>query len=177
MYHKTDFSELSTERLHIRELTVNDEPAVKELTDDPEAMRFFTMFRAGDPDAASDWIQRQIKRYEEFGMGLWALIDKRSGKYVGQCGLLVQEVDGIKELEIGYNLLTRCRGNGYATEAAVACREYAFRKKLAPSIISIIHVDNTNSQRVAQRNGMVRDKQTLYRELPVYIYRIETPGK
>jgi RimJ/RimL family protein N-acetyltransferase len=175
MYHQPKFQELETSRLMLRELTHNDHDAVKEFTDDPEAMRFFSMFTAGDPKAAAEWIARQQKRYEDFGMGLWAMIDKETNKYVGQCGLLVQEVDGIKELEIGYNLLTRCRGKGYATEAAVSCRNYAFKNQLAPSIISIIHVDNINSQQVAARNGMLRDKQTSFRDTPVYVYRINAP--
>jgi ribosomal-protein-alanine N-acetyltransferase len=177
MFHRTNFTELQTSRLHIRELTMNDEEALKEFTADPEAMRFFTMIDTKDPKASTQWIERQLKRYEDTGMGLWALIDKQSGSYVGQCGLLVQEVDETTELEIGYNLLTRCRGNGYASEAAAACREYAFKNKLAPSLISIIHVDNVNSQRVAVRNGMERDKQTTFKEIPVYVYRIKSSQK
>jgi [ribosomal protein S5]-alanine N-acetyltransferase len=167
--------DLSTPRLRFRELTMNDAGAYKEFFDDAEAMRFYNI-TPGDPGSAATWIGRQLKRYEDFGTGLWALIDKTTGQPVGQCGLLVQEVDGLQELEIGYNLIPRHWGKGYATEAAQACKLYAFERRLAASIISIIHVDNVNSQRVAERNGMTREKQTTFREWPVYVYRIPAPA-
>ena len=61
---------------------------------------------------------RQFKRYEVDSGGFNALIDKNSGMMVGHCGLLLQEIDGIQEFEIGYTLLPEFWGMGFAIEAA-----------------------------------------------------------
>lgn len=100
-----------------------------------------------------------------------AIIDQASGDLVGWCGLLVQEVDGEKELEVGYSILPTYWGSGYATEAAKACLDAAFAGQLADSVISIIQVNNIPSRRVAEKNGMRIDGQTTYHGNPVYIYR------
>jgi RimJ/RimL family protein N-acetyltransferase len=88
------------------------------------------------------------------------------------CGLLVQEVDGIKELEIGYSLHPAFLGKGYATEAAMKMRDFAFENNFADSLISIVHVDNLKSANVALRNGMTLEKTTNFKEIPVNIFRI-----
>lgn len=171
MYYTIDLDALSTPRLHFRQLTLEDKPLLKEFFASEEAIRFYPDIVVNDPSEPERWITRQMNRYKDFGTGLFGIFKKDTGEYVGQCGLLVQEVDGITELEVGYNLLPRFWGNGYATEAAVSCKEYAFRNRLAPSIISIIDIGNVNSQRVAKRNGMKREKQTEWKGLQVYIYR------
>ena len=96
----------------------------------------------------------------------------KNGIFIGQCGLLKQTVDGIEELEIGYSLLPEHRKKGYASEAAKKCKSFAFEHKLSNTLISIIHVDNKPSQRVALNNGMAWDKTTTYKNNPVHIYRV-----
>jgi RimJ/RimL family protein N-acetyltransferase len=91
---------------------------------------------------------------------------------VGQCGLLVQTIDDIEELEIGYSLMPAHRGKGYASEAARKCKEFAFENEFSDSLISVIHVDNNASARVALANGMFLDKSTISKGDPVNIYRI-----
>ena len=126
-----------------------------------------------DPiDACRNWYKRQDERYTSDLGGMNVLIERVSGKLVGHCGLLVQEVDGKSELEIGYSLLPDYWNRGYATEAAKKCRDFAFAHNLTESLISIISVSNHPSQRVAQRNGMAIDKETIYKENKVFIYRI-----
>lgn len=101
-----------------------------------------------------------------------ALIEKDSGTLVGWCGLLVQEVDGTEELEVGYSVLPAYWSKGYATEAAQRCVTAAFEGNLAESVISIIQIHNVPSLRVAEKNGLQRDKQTSHNGNPVFIYRI-----
>lgn len=175
MFHKPDLSQLATERLYMRELQPSDAPAYKEFFDSPQALEFFPMLTPGAPGHAETWMERGVMRYEKNGIGLWALVNRETDRIVGQCGLLVQEIDGITELEVGYNLLPSQWGKGYATEAALACLDYAFKHKLAPSVISIIHTGNVKSHRVAERNGLRREKETVWREMPVVIYRIHSP--
>jgi RimJ/RimL family protein N-acetyltransferase len=104
-----------------------------------------------------------------------ALIHRKTGELVGQCGLLKQTLDGRTELEIGYHIIPRFRGRGFATEAARAFKQYAFDNNLSDSIVSIIHVDNVRSQRVAEKNGMQRESKTeefgVMPGVPHYVYR------
>ncbi len=104
-----------------------------------------------------------------------ALIEKESGKLIGHCGLLIQNVDKITELEIGYSLLPEFWNKGFATESAKKCRDYAFENNLSNSIISIISLTNKSSETVAIKNGMKVDKVTEYNGNKVNIYRIEKP--
>jgi len=167
-----DLSSLTSPRLHFRQLNINDVDALMEFFNSSEALKFFPTLKVGERQEAINWITRMGKRYEMHGVGLWALTDKQTGAFIGQCGLLVQDIDGNTELEIGYSLNPSSWGKGYATEAAMACKKYVMENKLVPSIISIIHVDNVPSQKVAERNGMQRTKQVVWWDMPVYIYRI-----
>lgn len=122
--------------------------------------------------ACQNWFTKVFNRYENNLGGLNALISKDSGNLIGMCGLLIQTVDDIQELEIGYSILPEYWSQGYASEAAKKCKAYAFKHKLAESIISIIHIDNIGSQKVALNNGMHLDKTTTYKGIPVHIFRI-----
>lgn len=84
---------------------------------------------------------------------------------------MLQEVDGKPELEVGYHIFKKYWGQGYAPEAAKAFLHYGFENKWAPSIISIIDIRNTKSQRVADKNGLKREKQTKWADWDVFIYR------
>ncbi len=104
-----------------------------------------------------------------------ALIGKSSGKLIGHCGLLVQTVDEAQELEIGYSLLPAFWNKGYAYEAASKCRTFAFENNFSDSLISIISLLNLNSQRVAVKNGMFIEKETVFHGNRVYIFRVCRP--
>jgi RimJ/RimL family protein N-acetyltransferase len=120
----------------------------------------------------ANWYTKQQWRYDNDMGGMNVLIEKQSGKLIGHCGLLVQTVENITELEIGYSLLPAFWKNGYAREAARKCRDFAFENGLADSVISIISHSNIPSQRVAMNNGMRQEKSTVYHENAVFIYRI-----
>lgn len=92
--------------------------------------------------------------------GLNTLREKGSGALIGYCGLLVQTVDGLAELEIGYSLLPAYWGRGYVTEAALTCKAFANAHHLAQSVISIISLTNVASQQVALNLGMQVEKVT-----------------
>jgi RimJ/RimL family protein N-acetyltransferase len=85
----------------------------------------------------------------------------------------MQEVDGVDELEVGYHFKTNHWGNGYATEAARGCMEYAFNQLGRRRIISMIRPENIPSRRVAERNGLRIDKQIFWRGYDHYVYAIE----
>ncbi|MCA6361853.1 MAG: GNAT family N-acetyltransferase [Bacteroidetes bacterium] len=161
-------------RLLFRRLEETDRICWLEFCRDPDSLKY--IFNVNDIKSAEEnlevWFDKVNFRYANDLGGMNALIEKQKNEFVGQCGLLVQTVDEIEELEIGYSLMPAFRGKGFATEAAQKCRDYAFENNFSPSLISIVHIDNVASQRTALANGMQPDKQTLHKGDPVIIFRI-----
>ena len=122
--------------------------------------------------ACCQWFSKAFYRYENNLGGLNALIDNKTGDLIGQCGLLLQTVDGNKEVEIGYSILPSHWNEGYATEAAIKCKTHAFEKLHIKSLISIIHINNIASRQVALKIGMYWEKTTIYDGNPVAVFRI-----
>lgn len=119
-----------------------------------------------------EWISRNIRRYAKDGHGLWAAVLKASGEVIGDCGLTVQNVGGVDEIEVGYHTRRDLWGQGLATEAARACRDYGFAELPVNRLISIIRPENHASRRVAEKNGMTIAKEVLWANLPHLIYAI-----
>lgn len=151
---------IETERLIIREMTQSDYGALCGILCDEEVMRA-AYESAFTPEEAQSWLNRHLKRYEQYGFGLWAVVLKETNEMIGQCGLTLQHWREEEVLEIGYLFQKAHWHNGYATEAAIACREYAFSVLHADRVYSIIRNTNTAAQSVAVRSGMKRmDKAT-----------------
>jgi len=162
-----------SERLKFRLLDQTDFESWMEFFNTPDASVFLGMQDIGTAfDQCKEWFKRIENRYKNDLGGMNVLIDKNTNEFIGQCGLLIQEVDGSKEMEIGYSIIPRFWNKGYATEAAIKCRNFAFENNYSETLISIVHVDNVRSERVALKNGMVRTKLTEFRKMPVNIYRI-----
>lgn len=165
--------EQETDRLKLRLLKPEDFDEWLKLFDGTDVAQFLGM--AHLPTATEQcqfWFDLQKKRYENDLGGMNVLVEKESGKIVGQCGLLVQDVNGQEEIEIGYSVLPEFWRKGFASEAAQKCRDFAFENNITDSIISIIHIENSNSEKVALKNGMKKTVRTIYKEMPVNIYRI-----
>lgn len=162
---------LTTPRLRFRLLEPNDFDRCLQFFEHPLSHQYWITDGKDGRTLCNEWYEKQQWRYTTNRGGAMAIIDQASGDLVGWCGLLVQEVDGEKELEVGYSILPTYWGSGYATEAAKACLDAAFAGQLADSVISIIQVNNIPSRRVAEKNGMRIDGQTTYHGNPVYIYR------
>lgn len=142
-----------TKRLIIREMVQSDFDALCKILCDEEVMRA-AYEKAFSVEEAQAWMNRQFKRYAECGFGLWAVVLKETNEMIGQCGLTMQGWREKELLEIGYLFQKAYWHNGYATEAAIACKEYAFSVLNANSVYSIIRNTHTASQNVASRNGM-----------------------
>ena len=145
---------LETERLYLREMDQSDFASLCGMLQDEETM--YAYEGAFSDREAREWLDRQISRYRAWGFGLWAVILRETGALIGQCGLTMQPWKGREVLEIGYLFNRAYWGRGYATEAARACKRYAFARLGAAEVCSIIREGNTASQRVALRNGMTR---------------------
>ena len=143
---------LETERLLLRRLTQGDFEALCKILKDEETMTAYE--GAFTDEEVQQWLDRQLARYAQWGFGLWAVVLKETGEVIGQCGLTMQPWKEREVLEIGYLFQRRYWHQGYATEAARACKRYAFDVLKAEEVCSIIRDTNTASQRVALRNGM-----------------------
>jgi RimJ/RimL family protein N-acetyltransferase len=149
---------LSTARLLLREMTVDDIDDMAALLGDPVVMRYYP--RPKTRAEAGDWIEWNRRLYRERGFGLWIVYTRDTQEFVGDCGLTPQRVDGVEELEIGYHVRADLQRQGFATEAAGACRDHAREAVGADRLIAIINPANIASQRVAVKLGMAVEKRT-----------------
>ena len=151
---------LDTERLALRELTLDDLDFVAEMLAHPEVMRYYP--KPLSRDEAREWIERQIGRYAWRGHSLWLATERETGSPVGQIGLIPQIVDDAEEPEIGYLVHYPYWRRGYASEAASAVRDYAFGTLGKPYVISLIRPENVPSQGVARKIGMSPTRRTIF---------------
>lgn len=194
---------LETSHLLLREFAPQDVDALAEVLSDPKTMRYYPA--PYDRAGVEQWIERNRQRYHDDGVGLWAMqLSKTSdfdtprfhdqasevqgsesqsfevqgsgfNKVIGDCGITVQHVEGEPFYEIGYHLRRDLWGRGLATEAAIACRDWAFSQLQVDRLISLIRPENLPSRRVAERVGMSIWKEVNWRGLPHYIYSIPKP--
>lgn len=143
---------IKTSRLEIREMTHRDLPSLCKILQDPDVM--YAYEHAFSDNETEEWLSKQFSRYKNDGFGLWAVDLKGTGEMIGQCGLTWQCWNEKEVLEIGYLFQKDFWHKGYATEAAIACKKYAFDNLNISEVFSIIRNNNVPSQNVAKRNGM-----------------------
>jgi len=139
-------------------MTRSDLDDMARLLGDPEVMTYYP--RPKTRDEAARWIEWNRGLYRMHGYGLW-LLNTLDGGFAGDCGLTPQVVDGVTELEVGYHVVPALQGQGYATEAAAASRDFARDVLGATRLIAIIHPDNRPSQRVAEKIGLRPEKRSV----------------
>jgi RimJ/RimL family protein N-acetyltransferase len=162
-----------TDRLEFRLLKSSDFESWLDLFKTPGVARFLAFDPQLSPvELCQVWFDKNFHRYENNLGGMNVLVDKTTKKMIGQCGLLIQELDEQQEMEIGYAILPQYSGQGYATEAARYCKQVAFRENYSESLISIVHVENLASKKVAKKNDMTLDKRSNFRDIPVDVFRI-----
>ena len=143
--------QLETERLILRPMMQTDFEALHLIFTDANVMAAFNhpLFTG---EQMQGWLQRNLDHQNEFGYGLFSVVLKATGELIGDCGLEQMEDQGAAEL--GYDLRSDFWDRGYATEAAIAVRDYAFEVLRLPRLISLIRAGNLASQRVAEKVGM-----------------------
>lgn len=161
---------LTTNRLTLREMRLDDLDFVASMLAHPEVMRFYP--KCYSREEAEDWIRRQLDRYARDGHGLWLVLDRRTHEPIGQVGLVLQQVDGIAEPEVGYLIHHPFWRRGFATEAATAVRDYAFETLDRPRVISLIRPENLPSQGVATKLGMTVEKRTIHAGLVHLVFSV-----
>lgn len=145
---------LETERLGLRCLTRDDFGELHKILSDKDTMRYYP--QPFDEKKTREWIEWNIENYRLYGFGLWAVILKESGAFIGDCGITMQNIhgDGILYPEIGYHISKAYQKMGYASEAAGACLEFAFANTDSNELFSYQKWTNIPSRRVAEKIGM-----------------------
>ncbi len=162
---------LETTRLMLREFTPADVDALARILSDPETMRYYPA--PYNRTGVEQWIARNRQRYQDDGVGLWAMVMKSADELIGDCGIVRQEIEGERHYEIGYHLRCDFWGQGLATEAAIACRDWGLAHLKTDRLISLIRPENLPSRRVAERNGMAIWKEINWRGLQTYVYAVK----
>lgn len=143
---------LETSRLYLRKMMQSDFPLLCCHLQDTQVM--YAWGHAFSDAEVRKGIDKQLLSYKKYGFGVMAVILKETGELIGQCGLSMQPCGDREVLEIGYIFQKEYWHKGYATEAAIACKEYAFTRLNADEVFSLIRDTNVASQNVAKRNGM-----------------------
>ncbi len=164
---------LQTPRLLLRQFIPQDADALARVLSDPETMRYYPA--PYDRAGVERWIERNRQRYHDDGVGLWAMELTKAQEVIGDCGIILQQVEGERLYEVGYHLRRDLWGQGLATEAAIACRDWAFAHLKTDRLISLIRPENLPSRRVAERAGMTVWKEVDWRGFPHLVYSIENP--
>ncbi|MBV8344907.1 MAG: GNAT family N-acetyltransferase [Candidatus Eremiobacteraeota bacterium] len=164
---------IQTERLRLRRFRADEAELVFRLMSDPLVMRFYPA--TYDRARARLVLEKVLAAYERLGYSMLAVERKLDGAFLGQIGLLHwDDVDGREDVEVAYMLLPQHWGAGYATEAARACRDWAFTYLDVDRVVSFIVTGNRPSIAVARRNGMRRLKRLESNRFgkPIYIYGV-----
>jgi ribosomal-protein-alanine N-acetyltransferase len=162
---------LETERLSLRDLTLDDVDALSEILSDPWTMRYYP-----HPFSREDvigWIEKWRASYVDNGFGLWAAVLRATGELAGDTGLTVQTVDGEDLVEVGWHIHRRLQRQGLATEAGRASIDHGFGALGLDRIISLIRPENVPSWRVAEKLGMHVWKETERAHFRHHVYVLE----
>jgi RimJ/RimL family protein N-acetyltransferase len=166
-----------TARLSFRELTDADVDNLQLIFADPIALRHYPSTK--DIAETQQWIDWSRQNYQRCGHGLWAVHLRSTDEFIGQCGLIPQNIRDQQEIEIGYLFRRSHWGHGFATEAAAACRDFGFSNIRIEKLVSFIDPANEPSQRVAKRIGMTLEKLLRPQEnrwqKEVCVYSINRP--
>lgn len=144
---------IQSERLNFRTIEDSDFEVIANIMRDAGVQKIWEHYFSDDD--VREWIDRRKKGYANNGMDYLLAVNKLSQEIVGQIGLLKESIDGEEIWGIGYILMSKYYGNGYATEGAKAMADYAFNTLKAPKIICDIRPMNKSSIAVAKRLGMI----------------------
>jgi [ribosomal protein S5]-alanine N-acetyltransferase len=167
----TPMPALTTERLILRGLTLDDVSALHSVMHNAEVMRYFPTAPLPTPERIEKIIRLQLKHWQDHGFGWWAVEERSSGKFIGWAGL--QYLPDTDENEVAYLLGQPFWGAGYATEAARASLGFAFGAVGLSAIVGIVHHENVPSQRVLEKIGMARIERKEYFGMDCFRYLIE----
>lgn len=166
---------METERLRLRPFAsdLSDLDALHEIQSDPHHMRFYPHPFSREESHA--WLAKFIELHERLGYSLWAIEDRETGEFLGNCGPVPQTVDGVEEVELGWSVTPRRSRQGIATEAAAAWRDRCLGPLGMDHVIALVRPENVPSRGVAEHIGMSVWKETRHGSLGWIhlVYRVQ----
>ena len=178
--------QLETDRLLLRAPVPEDADALAPMYGDPEVMRYVGDGRTLTRSDTERSVRRMIERWEADGFGLFTTVRNDDGAIIGRVGLLVWNTDTwepttraeaanvASEVEVGYTLARPYWGQGYATEAAGAVRDYALNELGAERLIALIIHGNTASENVAQKLGLSYERDVKLGRREAQLFALDT---
>lgn len=148
---------IETERLILRKYTIEDFEALYEIVSDPETMQHYPA--PFDCERTKGWISWNLENYEKYGFGLWAVVLKETGEFIGDCGITIQNIDGEMLPEIGYHIHKKYWRKGFGKEATMAARDWAFEHTDYDIVYSYMKYTNVGSYNTAIASGMKKVKE------------------
>ena len=158
-----------TDRLTIRHLTKEDKNALLPILGDAEVMKFSSTGPLSE-EQIDEWLDERLEEYEHPGFAPWAVVNKDEDKLIGFCGFNGVDLDGQVEIELLYRFAKAYWGQGYASEAAEASKDFGMNKLAFNRIIAIISPENERSLRVAEKLEMSYEKDTVYKGFSARVY-------
>ena len=150
---------LETPRLLLRPLQASDVAVLVAIWADPDVTRY--MGGPRDGEKVRQTLEGELRTHSTDPFGFCPIVEKASGRVIGDCGLTKKDVDGRDEIEVVYVFAADSWGKGYATEAASALRDYALGSLKVPRLIALIDPENGASARVAEKVGMQFEKEVV----------------
>jgi RimJ/RimL family protein N-acetyltransferase len=166
---------IEAHRLWLRSMRADDVDSLLAIFTDPKVMNAFQS-PPFSPEQMLGWLQRNLDHQATYGYGLFSVILKQNELLIGDCGLETMEIDGLPAAELGYDFRSDYWNQGYATEAALAVRDYAVHHLNLPRLISLIRVGNLPSKRVAEKIGMQYIGDYQNDDRPYWKYELDTSG-
>ena len=154
----------------LRPFREQDLDPLAKLMANPDFMRF--SLGVLSREQTSEFLQKLLGWNRAGLPSQFAVIFRSTGELLGYCGFYHHHVDGTDEIEIGYRLHPNFWNQGLATEGARAIRDHAFRDLNLARVISLVHPENAPSRRVAEKNGMSLEKETIFRGFPTFVFAI-----
>ena len=165
---------IETDRIIIRKFKQSDLNDLHIILSNPTVMRY-SVHGPYTLEQTETLLTETISNYQKQFYGIYAVELKETKRVIGFFGLSLQKINNEEDIELGYRFAEEFWGNGFATEGAIACINYAFTNLNLKRIISIIDPQNMGSVRVAEKAGLVSEYETNYHDFFVHVYAINKP--
>jgi len=143
---------LETSRLILKQFCEEDGKYLFELNSDPDVVKFTGESVYTDMSEVNKSLARNLEQYRKYRQGRLSVFIKQTGEYIGWCGLRYFPESG--NTDVGYRLMKKYWGKGYATEAAEACLDYGFKTLDLQEITATAMKENTASINVFHKLGL-----------------------
>jgi RimJ/RimL family protein N-acetyltransferase len=174
---------IETERLILRKPRLEDVGDYEPAYADPEVMRYMGDGSTGTREQIERGIGFWLERWEKNGIGLFSMESRETGRVVGRSGFLVWDTENWEtssfdeageraEVELGWMVVREHWGHGYATEAALALRDWGLAERGLTRLVSLIRPGNVRSVRVAEKIGESFEREIVMIGAPALLYSL-----